>query len=301
MSALDSKRVGARGGSILLLLALVSCASGPPRLEPLVAPDPRPAVLERTAYEFDDSQTQQGGYAWRNIAWEARGEGAQLLVLASRAACDRPRIDDLRSAVFSIDVRADAPDAPDRVLREFDSGVPIPVRRTLRAMLPEEIAEYPEDTVVVPWEERPAGADAWGLSLSIEPAEGSRIAWRLRNGRDVPMDLVFDEDPSQAIDRGCFSLHVVGPDGHLLHARPRDERLAPPVARTLSPGEELGGEFDLLVARDLPAEGEVRVVLIYASYPSVARVSRYAEGATWPRAWTGALSSNEIAFRLVSD
>ncbi len=287
------------GASALLLLLLASCSSGPPNVEWLDPPEARPPVLERTAYEFDDSGTQDGAPAWRNIAWEARGEGAQLLVLASRATCDRPRIDDVRTAVFSVDVRSDAPEESGLVLREMDSGRPIAVRRTLRAMLAEEIADYPEDAVVEPWEERPAGFDAWGLSLTIERREGTRLAWRLRNGRDVPVDLAVDPDPVAAIDRGCLSLHVVGPDGRLLPPRPREGRLAAPVAETLPPGGEKTGEIDLFEARDLPEDGVVRVVLVYASYPSVERITSYVEGVAWPRSWPGALSSNELAFRVV--
>lgn len=283
----------------LLLVALASCSSGSPIVQWLDPPSPAAPILERTTYEFDDSATQDGGPAWRNIAWEARGEGAQLLVLASRATCDRPRIDDVRTAVFSIDVRANAPDDSGRVLREMDSGRPIPVRRALRAMLAEEIADYPEETLVVPWEEHVAGFKTWGLSLSIERREGTRIAWRIKNDRDVPLDLAFDPDPAAAIDRGLLSLHVVGPDGHLLPPRPREGRIPAPVAETLSPGGEKTGEIDLFEARELPSEGVVRVVLVYASYASVERITSYVEGVGWPRSWAGALSSNELALRVI--
>ncbi|GEM_PF-6956937 len=290
---------GSRASAALLLLLLASCNGGPPTVEWIDPPEARPAVLERTSYAFDDSGTQDGAPAWRNVTWEARGEGAQLLVLASRATCDRPRIDDVRTAVFSVDVLPDAPEAPDRLLREIDSGHPIAVRRSLRAMLAEEIADYPEDAVVVPWEEKPAGFDAWGLSLSLERREGTRFAWRLRNGRDVPVDLALDPDPAAAIDRGCLSLHVVGPDGHLLPPRPREGRLAAPVAETIPPGGEKTGEIDLFDARELPESGVVRVVLVYASYASVERITSYVEGVAWPRAWAGALSSNELALRIL--
>lgn len=286
---------------LVLLNALASCNGGAPAIEWIDAPEPIAPVLERTLYEFDDSHTQEGGFAWRIVEWKARREGAQLLVLVSRATCERPRIDDVRGAALSIDVRPDAPQTPSNVLREMDSGRPILVRGSLRAMLPEETAEYPDETVVVPWEELPPGADVWGLSLRIERREGARIAWRLRNDRDVPVEILVDQDPAGAVDRGCLSLHMVGPDGHLLLPRPRDGRLPAPSVRTISPSGEWTGEIDLLDARDLPARGEVRVVLVYAAFPSTERLRSYVEGVSWPRAWPGALASNELAFRVIGD
>lgn len=280
----------------LLLLALVACSSTPPRLTPVPdAPAPR-AVLALTGSEVDDSATQIGGSAWRMLSWEAHGEGAQVVSVASRIVCDRPRIDETGTAVFCVDVRSDAPDAPPRVLGVHDSGRPIVLRRGMRARLAEGDAELPEQAQVTAWAEVPPGAEEGGLALRIEPREGG-ITWRIANRGAARVDLLLDAEPAEAIDRGLLALCVVGPDGHLVAARPREGRLAAPGVRALAPGAEATGEVDLAADRDLP-DGEVRIVLVYASYASPERVTSYVTGVVWPKGWTGALASNELVFRV---
>lgn len=282
----------------ILLVAIAACrATPPPKLEPLADAPARPAVLALTESELDDSATQIGGPAWRMMTWEARGEGAQVVSLALRILCDRPRIDETGTAVFCVDVRSDAPDAPPRVLGVHDSGRPIALRSAMRARLAEGDAETPEAAKVTSWSAVPLGAEEAGLDLRIEP-RGEGLVWRLRCADSV--GLLLDADPVAALDRGLLSLHVVGPDGHLLPPRPREGRLVVPSVRRLGPGEEATGEVDLAALRDLP-DGEVRVVLVYSSYASPERIASYVEGVRWPKGWTGALASNELVFRVTRE
>ncbi len=280
----------------LLLLALAACSSAPPRMTPVPDAPARPAVLALMESEVDDSATQIGGSAWRMLSWEARGEGAQVVSVASRIVCDRPRIDETGTAIFCVEVRSDAPDAPPRVIGVHDSGRSIVLRRGMRARLAEGDAELPEQAQVTPWAEVPLGAEEGGLALRLEPREGG-LTWRIANRGAKPVDLLLDAESAEALDRGLLALCVVGPDGHLVAARLREGRLAAPGVRALAPGAEATGEVDLAADRDLP-DGEVRVVLVYASYASPERVASYVDGVAWPKGWTGALASNEVAFRI---